>query len=168
MATASENTSLFLKKAQQRFAENQYTWKADFPPFNFPVIGVARRSKFELTKFGFADYCFVFGLAPELNADSLRAFSAKSFELSLKLKTNPLPRGLFASVWCYPVLITENVSESMIQTISNEPPTKHWSAAEIPVIFDSAKNQLHYFQKTPLWGAAYYAGFRSMIQKFLG
>ena len=34
----------------------------------------------------------------------------------------------------------------------------------MPVVFDLASGSLYYFEGTPLWGAAYYAGFRREVQ----
>jgi hypothetical protein len=55
----------------------------------------------------------------------------------------------------------------MAQFIRDTAPQKHWAAAEIPVAFDSATGQVCYFERTPVWGAAYYAGFRREIQRYL-
>jgi hypothetical protein len=51
--------------------------------------------------------------------------------------------------------------------VREEAPPKHWAANEIPVVYDAATNRLHYFEKTPVWGAAYYKGFRKLIVELL-
>ena len=56
----------------------------------------------------------------------------------------------------------------MAESIRNVTPKMRWAAAEIPVLFDCITGQLCYFEKTPMWGAAYYRGFRNQIQQFLG
>ncbi|HEU4390301.1 MAG TPA: hypothetical protein VFV34_21035 [Blastocatellia bacterium] len=63
--------------------------------------------------------------------------------------------------------ITSNLDPRMAQFIRDAAPQKHWAAAEIPVAFDTATGQVSYFENTPLWGAAYYAGFRREIQRYL-
>jgi hypothetical protein len=54
------------------------------------------------------------------------------------------------------------------QVIKTEEPPTHWSAGELRVAYDAPHHQLYYYEKTPLWGAAYYSGFRKKIQKYLG
>ena len=46
-------------------------------------------------------------------------------------------------------------------------PPKHWASNEIPVVFDLADGNLCYLEKTPVWGAAYFAGFRREIENNL-
>jgi hypothetical protein len=70
-------------------------------------------------------------------------------------------------VWCYAVALTAGLEEETVRDIEEQTPTKHWAAAEIPVVFDTEKNALVFFEKTPLWGAAYYAGFRRTILQYL-
>ncbi len=41
------------------------------------------------------------------------------------------------------------------------------SSAEIAVVFDPASRSLSYFEKTQIWGAAYFAGIRKTIQEML-
>src|ERR1051325_6920460 len=44
-----------------------------------------------------------------------------------------------------------------------ESPPTHYGAGEMRVAYDAARHQLYYFDQTPLWGWAYYAGFRRQI-----
>jgi hypothetical protein len=137
---------------------------ADDTPFTM----VARRSRFELTKFGFSETFFLFAEFDALNPDRMRRFSADAFRTAKQLRKIGLPCGLFESVWSYAVAMCPTVDEATRQAVQNEAPPKHWAAAEIPVIYDSTQGKLYYFEKTPLWGAAYYRGFRKEIGKFLG
>jgi hypothetical protein len=41
-------------------------------------------------------------------------------------------------------------------------------SAEIPVVYDQTLGKLSYFEKTPVWGFAYYRGFRLKIRRLLG
>lgn len=129
---------------------------------------VARRTRLELTKFGFSETFFVFREFESISTDSLRRFSSEAFKLARQSKTIPLPRGLFESVWCFAVAVANRVEDAVAVSVRNDAPTKHWAAAEIPVVFHQAERKLYYFEKTPLWGAAYYSGFRSQIQRYLG
>ena len=79
-----------------------------------------------------------------------------------------MPCGLFESVWCFAVAITNRVEDPVARSVRNDSPAKHWAAAEIPVVFHRTEGKLYFYEKTPLWGAAYYAGFRSQIRRYLG
>ena len=129
---------------------------------------VARRSRFELTKFGFSETFFVFAEFSTLGAGVMRRFSADAFRCAKQYKKIPLPCGLFEGVWCFAVAITQAVDQATQRSVRNEAPPKHWAAGEIPVVYDQVQRRLHYFERTPLWGAAYYAGFRRQIEEFLG
>jgi hypothetical protein len=132
--------------------------------FKFAV----RRTRFEIAKFGMAETFFVFADIPALTPQIMSNFSTGAFQLALRSKTVPLPCGLFESVWSFSVAITSNLHPQMAEIIRNTTPPKHWSAGEIPVVFDAATGYLCFFEKTPAWGAAYYAGFRKQIQQYLG
>ena len=132
--------------------------------FKFAV----RRTRFEIAKFGMAETFFVFADIPTLTPEIINSFSNGAFQLALRSKSVPLPCGLFESVWSFAVAITSNLHPQMAEIIRNTTPPRHWSAGEIPVIFDATTGYLCYFEKTPVWGAAYYAGFRKQIQKYLG
>jgi len=103
-----------------------------------------------------------------LDAGTLRNFSAEAFRCAKLRKTVPLPCGFFESVWCYAVAVTGRLDSAAEQAVRQQAPAKHWAAAEIPVVYDTTRRQLFTFEGTPLWGAAYYAGFRSQIKRLLG
>jgi hypothetical protein len=133
---------------------------------SFPVV--ARRSRFELTKFGFSENFFIFEEFDDPTTKELRAFSADAYRYAKKHRAIWLPCGLFESVWSYAVAITREVNAPILASVRTETPPKHWASAEIPVVYVETEGTLAYFEKTPLWGAAYYAGFRKQIQRLLG
>ena len=128
---------------------------------------VARRTRFELTKFGFSETFFIFREFASIDAAALRKFSADAFALAKRSKAVPLPCGLLECVWCFAVAIAGRVESAVADSVRNDAPTKHWAAAEIPVVLNQAEGRLYYFEKTPLWGAAYYRGFRTKIKRYL-
>jgi hypothetical protein len=60
-----------------------------------------------------------------------------------------------------------SISYNVDLACQNTAPTKHWAAFEVPVLYDSNHDKLLFFEKTPVWGGAYYKGFRNQIQKYL-
>lgn len=158
------NSNAWLGHVSQRLAANGF---APLAPQIYQPQGykyVVRRSRFEISKFGNAEYFFAFAEIANLTPDILRDYSAAAFQLAINNKSFPLPCGFFEAVFCFPVVITVNLHPQMAQIIRDTAPTKHWSAFEIPVVFDLVNGGLYYFEKTPVWGAAYYAGFRRDIQ----
>ena len=141
------------------------------PPPSYAPSGftfAARRSRFELTKFGMSETFFVFAGIPALDPNAMRGFSSAAFQFAIRSKAVPLPCGFFESVWTFPVAITSNLDPRMADWLRNTEPPKHWSAGEIPVAFDAATGALSFYERTPAWGAAYYAGFRKQIRAYLG
>jgi hypothetical protein len=129
---------------------------------------VARRTRFERSKFGFAEHFFTLAEFDRLTLEDLRGFSTHAYRCAKKRRKIPLPCGLFESAFSYAVAITKHVDERTLEALRSEAPRKHWASAEIPVVYEAPADRLTYFEKTPMWGAAYYAGFRNQIQRFLG
>jgi hypothetical protein len=124
---------------------------------------VARRSGFEITKFGMHDAVFVFAEIPELDAVKFRNFSDAAFRFANDNKSVSLPNGLFMSVSVFPVTITASLDPQLSAAIKQNTPTNHWGGFEMPVAYDTSTGQLSYYEKTQLWGAAYISGFRRTV-----
>ncbi len=162
------NSNQFFQNVSQRLAANSY---APLAPQTYQPLGFkfgVRRSGFELSKFGVCERFFLFAEIPNLDATVLQSYSAGAFQFANKNKSTPLPNGLFSCVFCFAVVVTENLDPQLAQAIRDSSPIKHWSAFEMPVVYDVANGGLYYFEKTPVWGAAYYAGFRQEVKNNLG
>ena len=130
-------------------------------------MAVAHRSRFEVTKFGNSETFFVFREFQTCETNSVRRFSSLAFKYAKKSKSFPLPCGLLESVFCFAVCIVETLDESTADSVRNVMPPKHWAAMEIPIVYDHSQGKLCFFEKTPVWGALYYKGFRNQIKKYL-
>jgi hypothetical protein len=157
----------YLSKVIQRLVSAGFSCQENVAHDGSLYRCVARRSRFELTKAGFAETFFLFAELPSLSVDSLRRFSANCFAYAKKTKKIPLPCGLFESVFCFPVAIVDGVDAAVAESVRAKAPPKHWASFEMPVVYDLRSNALHYFEKTPAWGAAYYASTRKTIQELL-
>ena len=158
------NSNAWLGQVSQKLAASGFAPLAQqiYQPQGYKYA--VRRSRFEISKFGNAEYFFTFAEIPNLTPEVLRGYSSAAFQFALKNKSFPLPCGFFEAVFCFAVVITANLHPQFAQFIRDSAPIKHWSAFELPVVFDLANGGLYYFEKTPVWGAAYYAGFRREIQ----
>jgi hypothetical protein len=161
-----EATERYLATAQPRLERAGFTCTRDPSAAGGSFAMVARRKRWELTKMGQADTWMMFAPFPAINPEWIRSFSEQCFRYVAD-PSGGLPRGLGRAVFVYPVAITQDVDPATSQVIRTQAPRKHWGGNEMPVIVELATAKLHYFEKTPLWGAAYYRGFRKMIKELL-
>jgi hypothetical protein len=103
----------------------------------------------------------------QLDRASLDAFMREAVSFVFQNRRVKLPRGLFTGVTTYGIALAQSVDEETARAVRNETPPKHWAATEIPVVYDARANSLLYFERTPVWGAAYYKGFRKQIEALL-
>ena len=164
--TASDG-STWLQTVTEGMAASRFKISSDVSCGDRTFPAVAHRSRFELTKFGNCETFFVFEEFDSLSPAEMRRFSAEAFTFAKAARKLKLPCGLFEAVFCFAVAIVDGLDDATAEAVRNEVPQKHWAAGEIPVVYDRAIGQLCYFEKTPMWGAAYYAGFRKQISKFL-
>ena len=162
------NSNSWLQQVSQKLGANSYQPlpAEKYQPQNFKYA--AHRSRFEISKFGMAENFFTFAEIPNLTPEILQQYSSASFKFANANKSTPLPNGWFVATFCYAVAITANLNPQLAQYVRDTAPIKHWGAFEMPVVFDLANGGLYYFEKTPVWGAAYYAGFRKEVQTNLG
>ncbi len=163
----SERKEIYLSSVTRRLKTEGFDCTEEVSFGNSDFKCVAKRTKFKLSKFGFSETFFIFGEFSSLDTNSLKNFSSKCFQYAKEARSIRLPCGFFESVWCFSVAIVDSIDAATAEAVRNAAPTKHFGAAEIPVIYDCNSNTLYYFEKTPMWGAAYYAGFRKLIQKLL-
>ncbi len=154
----------WLSAALQRLESDRFKVRQNHQDFR----AVAHVSRFELTKFGNCETFFVFREFKSLDPAALRSFSAAAFSYARASKSFPLPRGLFEAVYAFAVGIVDELDPASAEAVRTGEPQKHWAAAEIPVVYERSANRLCFFEKTPVWGGAYYKGFRNQIQKYLG
>lgn len=164
------NTSVsnhWLETVSQRLASRGFKVSKDVAYQGQPIQRVGHRSGFQLTKFGNSETFFVFSGFGQLNRDAMRQYCDRAFDFAIASKKVPLPCGLFESVYCFAVAIVDALDEATANAVRTETPTMRFAAAQIPVVYESRHNRLCFFEKTPLWGSAYYAGFRKQIRHAL-
>lgn len=129
---------------------------------------VAVRKRVEATKFGSSHSFFVFSTLPSIDPVALEEFSTACFKYVDEVHRSGMPRGAGKVVVCFPVAMVPTVDAATSDAVSKRPAGKHWGGMEMPVVVDLGVGKLHYLEKTPMWGAAYYRGFRKMIKELLG
>ena len=163
----SQRTDEWLSRAVSALSSEGYTLSRVVRFRDIEFSAVAHLSEFQLTKMGNSETFFVFGMLGTPTTDEVFEFSALAHEYSDSSKAFPLPRGLFESIWTFAVCIVDSLSDTTASAIQTTTPPRHFSAAEIPAVFDASSGAISYFEGTPYWGAAYYQGFRKQIQKYL-
>jgi hypothetical protein len=153
----------YLRQVRARLEGAGYSWTDGAGGF----LAVATRSSFQLTKFGFWETFFVFREHGQLDRASMQRFMREAVAHAFASRSVSLPRGVFAGVATFGIALAQSVDPTLVQAVRSETPPKHWAANEIPVVYDRGTSQLHYFEKTPVWGAAYFKGFRKQIEQFL-
>ena len=88
-------------------------------------------------------------------------FSARSFDYALK-NNKGLPRGVFSAIASIAILQGEAPDREAVQFCTG-PPRKHWSAYEVPVLFDTVNGQGFRFKSNPFWGMVFYPFFAETI-----
>ena len=154
----------YVAQVQTRLERAGYSWTGDA---GASFRAVARTSSFQVTKFGFWDVFFVFREFQRLDSGSMQTFMREALQHALANRGVKLPRGLFAGVAVFGVALADEVDEATVRAVREETPPKHWASAEIPVVYDARARRIHYFEKTPVWGAAYYKGYRKQIEQLL-
>ena len=158
------NSDAWLNYIVPKLSANRFrSMKAEeYQPQGFKYA--AQLARFEITKFGMAEYFFTFAEIPNLTPPVMLQYSGAAYNFAVANKEVSLPNGLFSASFCFAVAMTENLAPETAELFRNTEPTKHWGSFEMPVIFDLKANNLVYYEKTPLWGAAYFAGFLRMVE----
>lgn len=128
-------------------------------------VTVAQKKQFKMAWMATQMNMFILvGVPPSVTADTINAFSNAAIDYAIRTKTG-LPRGFQAGVACFALLVSPAVDEAAKAWAAQKPP-KRWAASIMPVVYDATTRTLHYYRKTPLWGAIYYKSFRQMIEKY--
>ncbi len=117
------------------------------------------RSRVEAAKFGKLDFYICAKYIPGITPESLTDFSSKMFTLANRHRSG-MPLGFGAMLQVFPLIITENVSNGAADFLKGRYCPKHFAASEFPSIIDINTGYLYYYGTTPIWGYAYYSGYR--------
>jgi len=169
-----DTAGAYLSRVTQRLKDDGFALEENVTYKNQTFDRVAKRTRFEIDKFGFAATSYLFARFSSPDIGSLRSFSKISFQYALRAGgIIPiaggicLPRGLYVSVGCYPVAIVDDIDKDTAETIRSQAPPKHFMAFEMPVVYSMASGTLYYCEITPMWGSFYYDQRRMIINTML-
>jgi hypothetical protein len=126
---------------------------------------VAAASRYEISKFGKMTRFIIASAMESTNPGIVKDFSAHATEFALKNRGSRLPRGLGGSLLSIPVVVSEDFSEELKGWITRSHADMHWAAFEFPVLLSTKNREIFYCKRTPMWGAAYYRGFRNFVEQ---
>jgi hypothetical protein len=127
-----------------------------------------RRRRLSLAKFGFVDtFAVVKRFEGPPGTQEFAAFSALAFRCGMANKIW-LPRGFGGTAIVYPLAVVRHLTAELRDFVAQHAP-KHWASFEFPAVLELSTGQLRCFDRTPMWGGAYYRGFRNEVRKlYLG
>jgi len=96
-----------------------------------------------------------------IDKQTIEAFSKSCFEFALK-NHKGWPRGLQAGVASIAILQGNNIDKSA-REFCEKLSKKHWSAFEVPVLYDLEEKKAVRYIKKPIWGTIYFPFFTQTI-----
>jgi hypothetical protein len=170
----NDTAEAYLSRVTQRLKTDGFVIEENITYKGQTFDCVAKRTRFEIDKFGFMAASFFFARFSAPGINELRHFSKMAFKCASRAGgILPIgggirvPRMPYVSVGCYPVAIVDDIDEGTAKAIRSQAPPKHFIAFEMPVAYSLASGTLYYCEITPMWGALYYEQRRLTINEML-
>jgi hypothetical protein len=166
----------YLSAITQRLEAEGFTIEKDITFKGQTFDYVAKRTRFEIDKFGFMTTSFFFARfsAPDIDINELKHFSKIAFKFASRAGgILPIgggirvPRMPYFSISCYPVAVVNEIDESVARAFRSQAPPKHFMAFEMPVVYSLKSQELYYCEVTPIHGGLYYDQMRMTINAML-
>lgn len=87
---------------------------------------------------------------------------AESFQYAKK-NYKGWPRGFQSGMGVISILMSSNVTEEAKEYCIKLKSGKKWAAFTIPVVMNTANEEVYYFKSKPMWGRIYYPHFQKLI-----
>ena len=88
----------WLQERLQRLRNDGFVISENVSLSDTVIPALARRTRFELSKFGMFETFFIFQTFGSVDEQQLRSFSKQAFRLALRSRKVPLPCGFFEGV----------------------------------------------------------------------
>lgn len=135
-------------------------------PQNSGLERFYRMTRIEATKFGKNDRYIGVKFMQSASVNDYKEFAFKVYGVSRIDRQGKGLLGFGAMMSAYPLLIIENISNELAVFAKNYSPLRSRATVEFPSLFDLTSANLYYSGKTPIWGAAYYSGFRREVYAY--
>jgi hypothetical protein len=157
----------YLKMVTKKLEQRGYRISNNVEYKDQNYIRVAKRTSFELVKFGLVSTFFIFGRFNKPDIDTLWDFSNKSFKCANRMSGIHPPRSLFYGLIVFPMVIVDSIYERTAIFIRHKEPPKHGAATEKLVVFSLEAKTLYYCEGTFNWGSLYADWDRKIIKEML-
>ena len=117
-------------------------------------IGYIKKFKWSWIATQLNTFIFIGKTTEPINKNTIESYSESCLKYALK-NNKGWPRGLQSGVVSIAILYGENIEKDAI-LFCTQFSKKHWSAMEIPVIYDSKNHQAIRFTNSPIWGHIYF------------
>lgn len=153
---------------RERLSKSAFRLIDDTLPGNYKTCLIAVITKLEASKFGEATRFVIGTTVDSINSQGFYEYSSLCMKYALEHRDSLLPRGFGGSLFCFPVVLSSNISEDLKLIVTKTLAPKHWVAFEFPVLASLQDQKLYYCTRTSIYGAAYYGGFRRFANEMLG
>lgn len=101
-----------------------------------------------------------------IDKQTIESFSSAALEFALK-NNKGWPRGVQAAVGSVAILQGSSMDNDAI-AFCEKLTKKHWSAFEIPVLYNTVQKKAVRYRSNPMWGAIYFPFFSKTIDSITG
>jgi len=157
----------FLTTLEQKLTNKGFEIKRNIQILSYQVDWIALKTSLEISKFGQMTRTITVTSMENVDTEAIQNFSMHSTKYALDNRGSLLPRGLGGSLLSVPVIISDDFDMEIKQWMEKTLAEKHWAAFEFPVLISLKDKKIYYCKKTPIWGAAYYRGFRKFVEENL-
>jgi len=158
----------FLKLLERKLAGKGFEIKYNIVISPYQVDLLALKTSFEASKFGKMTRTITVTSLENVDIGTVQSFSMASTRYALDNRGSLLPRGFGGSLFSVPVIVSYDFNIDIKLWMEKTLMEKHWAAFEFPVLISLKDRKIYYCKKTPIWGSAYYRGFRRFVDENLG
>jgi hypothetical protein len=154
----------FLKLLERKLIGKGFEIKHDILIVPYKVDFIAVKTSLEASKFGKMTRAITIAYLENLDIGTIQSYSMASTKYALDNRDSLLPRGFGGSLLSLPVIVSDDFKIDIKLWMEKTLAEKHWAAFEFPVLISLKDKKIYYCKKTPIWGAAYYRGFRKFVE----
>jgi len=159
----------FLTSLEQKLTNKGFEIKRDIQISPFKVDWMALKASFEVSKFGKMTRTITVTSIENVDVETIQNFSILSTIYALDNHSSLLRRVVVGGrLLSIPVIVSDDFDMRTKQWMELTVAKKHYAAFEFPVLISLKDTKIYYCKKTPIWGSAYYRGFRKFVEETLG
>ena len=155
---------MFLSLLERKLSGKGFDIKKNITITSYKVDLIALKTSFEASKFSKMTRAFIVAFIENIDIGTIQSFSMASTKYALDNRGSLLPRGFGGGLLSIPVIVSDDSNIDIKLWMEKTIAEKHWAAFEFPVLISLKDKKIYYCKKTPIWGAAYYRGFRKFVE----